>query len=131
MLAYEDQAGALNSTTQTIAGKNGQIVDDQDYVELVKKNKSYGITTNLSVNYKSFSLLAQIATSWGGYNSMDRVKQGTASTNASWSQVTYLTDMYDSYDNPMVNIRICSFMTMLIKHLISGPYLLSGLWFVH
>jgi hypothetical protein len=100
MLAYEDQAGALNATTQTIAGKNGQIVDDQDYVQLVKKNKSYGITTNLSVNYKSFSLLAQIATSWGGYNSMDRVKQGTASTNASWSQVSYLTDMYDSTDNP-------------------------------
>lgn len=99
MLAYEDQAGALNATTQTIAGKNGQIVDDQDYVQLVKKNKSYGITTNLSVNYKSFSLLAQIATSWGGYNSMDRVKQGTSSTNASWSQVKYLNDMYDSTDN--------------------------------
>ena len=100
MMAYEDQAGALNATTQTIAGKNGQIVDDQDYVQLVKKNKSYGITTNLSINYKSFSLLAQIATSWGGYNSMDRVKQGTASTNASWSQVSYLTDMFDSTDNP-------------------------------
>jgi hypothetical protein len=100
MMAYEDQAGALNSTTQTIAGKNGQIVDDQDYVQLVKKNKSYGITTNLSVSYKSFTLLAQIATSWGGYNSMDRVKQGTSSTNASWSQVSYLTDMFDSTDNP-------------------------------
>jgi TonB-linked SusC/RagA family outer membrane protein len=100
MMAYEDQAGALNATTQTIAGKNGQIIDDQDYVELVKKNKAYSITTNLSVGYKSFSLLAQIATSWGGYNSFDRVKQGTASTNASWSQVIYLTDMYDSTDNP-------------------------------
>ena len=43
--------------------------------------------------------MTQIATSWGGYNSMDKVKQGTASTNASWAQVTYLTDMYDSVDN--------------------------------
>ncbi|WP_460557905.1 SusC/RagA family TonB-linked outer membrane protein [Ferruginibacter profundus] len=100
MLAYEDQAGALNSTTQTIADKNGQIVDDQDYVQLVKRNRSYGITTNLSASYKSFSLLAQIATSWGGYNSLDRVKQGTSSTNAMWSQVAYLNDMYDSTDNP-------------------------------
>jgi hypothetical protein len=95
-----DIAGALNSTTQTIAGKNGRIADDEDFVKLVKKNKSYGIATNLSIGYKSFSLMAQIATSWGGYNSHDMIKQGTSSTNAMWSQVAYLTDMYDSTDNP-------------------------------
>jgi hypothetical protein len=100
MLAYEDQAGALNSTTQTIADKNGQIVDDQDYVQLVKRSRSYGITTNLGASWKSFSFLAQISTSWGGYNSIDRIKQGTSSTNAMWSQAAYLTDMYDSTDNP-------------------------------
>lgn len=100
MLAYEDIAGALNSTTQTIAGKNGRIADDEDFVKLVKKNKSYGIATNLSIGYKSFSLMAQIATSWGGYNSHDMIKQGTSSTNAMWSQVVYLNDMYDSTDNP-------------------------------
>jgi hypothetical protein len=38
MMAYQDVAGALNANTQTIAGQNGQINDDQDYVELVKKN---------------------------------------------------------------------------------------------
>jgi hypothetical protein len=100
MMAYEDQAGALNATSKTIAGQNGQINDDQDYVELVKRNQSYGITTNLSIGWKSVSLMAQIATSWGGWNSMDRIKQGTASTNAGWSQVAYLNDMYDSTDNP-------------------------------
>jgi TonB-linked SusC/RagA family outer membrane protein len=100
MLAYEDAAGNLNTTTNTIAGQNGQIVDDQDYVKLAKSSRSYGFATNLRVGYKSFNLLAQISTSWGGYNSLDRVKQGTASTNASWSQVSYLTDMYDSTDNP-------------------------------
>jgi hypothetical protein len=74
-----------------------RLVDEQDYVQLVKKNKSYGITTNISCSYKSFeSYWRRIATSWGGYNSMDRVKQGTASTNASWAQVNYLTDMYDT-----------------------------------
>ncbi|MBC7947379.1 MAG: SusC/RagA family TonB-linked outer membrane protein [Chitinophagaceae bacterium] len=100
MLAYEDIAGNLNANTQTIAGQNGQINDEQDYIKLKNKNKSFGITTNLSVSYKSFSLLAQIATSWGGWNSQDRVKQGTSSTNAMWSQVAYLNDMYDSTDNP-------------------------------
>lgn len=100
MMAYEDIAGDLNSTTKTIGGQNGRIVDDQDYVQLVKSSRSYGITTNLSAGWKSLSLMAQIATSWGGWNSIDRVKQGTASTNAGWSQVAYLTDMYDSTDNP-------------------------------
>jgi TonB-linked SusC/RagA family outer membrane protein len=100
MLAYEDVAGNLNSISQTIADKNGQINDEQDYVKLKNKNKSYSITTNLAVNYKSFSLMAQVATGWGGWNSLDRVKQGTSSTNAMWSQVVYLTDMYDSTDNP-------------------------------
>ena len=100
MLAYEDQAGALNAITKTVAGKNGQIVDDgQDLVQLKKSTQSYGITTNLGVAYKSFNLMAQIATSWGGYNSIDRVKQGTSSTNAMWSQVTYLNDMYDTANN--------------------------------
>ena len=44
--------------------------------------------------------MAQIGTSWGGYNSIDRIKQGTSSTNASWSQAVYLTNMFDSTDNP-------------------------------
>lgn len=100
MMAYEDVAGALNANDKTIAGQDGQINDEQDYVQLVKRNRSYGITTNLNIGYKSFSLMAQIATSWGGWNSLDRVKQGTSSTNAGWAQAAYLVDMYDSTDNP-------------------------------
>lgn len=52
------------------------------------------------MGWKSVSLMAQIATTWGGWNSYDKVQQGTSSTNAGWSQVSYLTDMYDSTDNP-------------------------------
>ncbi|MFI5130992.1 MAG: SusC/RagA family TonB-linked outer membrane protein [Chitinophagales bacterium] len=100
MMAYQDVAGALNANAQTIAGQNGQINDDQDYVELVKKNRSLGFATNLSFTWKSLTLLAQIATGWGGYNSIDKIKQGTSSTNAGWAQAAYLTDMYDSTDNP-------------------------------
>lgn len=100
MMAYEDVAGALNTANKTIGGQNGQINDDQDYVQLVKRNQSYGISTNISIGWKSFSVMAQIATSWGGWNSIDRIKQGTSSTNAGWAQVAYLTNMYDSTDNP-------------------------------
>ncbi|MBB1286494.1 SusC/RagA family TonB-linked outer membrane protein [Flavisolibacter sp. BT320] len=100
MMAYEDIAGDRNSNARTIGGQNGQIIDDQDYVELVKRNQSYGIATNLSANWKSITLMAQVQTSWGGWNSIDRVKQGTSSTNAGWAQVAYLTDMYDEIDNP-------------------------------
>ncbi|HUC82210.1 MAG TPA: SusC/RagA family TonB-linked outer membrane protein [Flavisolibacter sp.] len=100
MMAYEDIAGDRNATSRTIGGQNGQIADEQDYVELVKRNRSYGVVTNLSASWKSITLMAQIQTNWGGWNSIDRVKQGTSSTNAGWSQVSYLTDMYDEVDNP-------------------------------
>lgn len=99
MLAYEDIGGAINGNS--VNGPNGQLIDDgQDLVKLKNNSKSYGVSTNLSVGWKSISLLAQIATSWGGWNSIDRIKQGTSSTNAGWAQVAYLNDMYDSTDNP-------------------------------
>ncbi|WP_164974128.1 SusC/RagA family TonB-linked outer membrane protein [Filimonas effusa] len=100
MLAYEDQAGNLNSTDKTIAGKNGQILKDQDFVKLAKKNITRAITTNLNLDWKGLTFQAQIATSWGGYNSIDYVKQNTASTSLFWSHESYLNDMFDPVDNP-------------------------------
>jgi len=102
MLAYEDVAGALNSITQTVPGPNGTILEDQDYVQLKSKNqnKSYGISTNLFASWKGISLQAQIATSWGGINKIDYLKQGTSSTQSMWAQPIYLNDMFDSTDNP-------------------------------
>jgi TonB-linked SusC/RagA family outer membrane protein len=100
MLVYEDIGGVPDLDNKTFGGQNGQIIEEQDMVLLRKNNRTYGITTNLSVGWKSFTLLAQIATSWGGYNELDRIKQGTSSTNAMWSQAAYLNDMYDSTDNP-------------------------------
>ena len=99
MLAYEDKAGQLDATKRTIAGQNGQITADQDYVELEKKNKSYGINTNLSLSWKGITWAAQIATSWGGYNDIDYIKQGTSTAQLFWSHESYLRDMYDTADN--------------------------------
>lgn len=100
MLAYEDVGGQLNANDKTIAGPNGRIAPDEDYVKLRKSNRSYGFTTNLSFGWKNVTLITQLSTSWGGANFLDYIKQGTSSTNAMWSQPVYLTDMYDSATNP-------------------------------
>jgi len=102
MLVYEDIGGALDAVNRTYGGQNGVIADDgQDLVKLAKNSKSYGFYTNLSVSYAGITLLAQIATSWGGgINRLDFLKQGTSSTQSMWAQPIYLNDMYDSTDNP-------------------------------
>ena len=100
MLVYEDVAGVLDTKNGSLPGPNGAILDEQDYIQLVKKNMSYGITTNLSASWRGFSLSAQISTSWGGVNRLDYIKQGTSSTQSMWAQPVYLNNMYDSTDNP-------------------------------
>jgi TonB-linked SusC/RagA family outer membrane protein len=100
MLAYNDVAGAFNGTDGSLAGPNGQIDSGLDYVKLAKKNTTYGFTTNLGMKYKSFYLKTQIATSWGGYRSIDLVKQGVDRNSwPMWAHESYWTDMYDETDN--------------------------------
>ncbi|AHF16847.1 SusC/RagA family TonB-linked outer membrane protein [Niabella soli] len=100
MLVYQDEAGALDANGKTIAGPNGSVQEDEDYVKLRKSNRSYGLTTNISLGWRNLSLRTQIATSWGGDRMLDYIKQGTSSTNAMWSQPIYLVNMYDSTTNP-------------------------------
>ncbi|MEO6230537.1 MAG: SusC/RagA family TonB-linked outer membrane protein [Ferruginibacter sp.] len=99
MLAYQDIAGDLNSTDRTIAGPNGRVLADQDYVQLAKKNRTSGFSTNIGLRWKGISLNTQISTSWGGYNRVDYVKQGTSSGQIFWSHESYLNDMFDPVDN--------------------------------
>jgi hypothetical protein len=102
MIAYEDVGGALNTVDGTYGGPNGWVDKDsqQDYVQLKKNSRSYGITTNLSFGYAGITLSAQIATSWGGRNTIDWLRNATSSTASIWGQPVYLTDMYDAVDNP-------------------------------
>ncbi len=100
MLAYQDLGGPLDATNETIAGPNGRVESDgQDFTQLVKKNRSYGFNTNIDLSWKSITLSTQIATSWGGYNGIDYIKQGTSSGQIFWSHESYLNDMYDPVDN--------------------------------
>jgi hypothetical protein len=99
MLAYEDRAGQLDADNRTIAGQNGKIEEDEDFARLKKKNRSQGINTSLGFSWKNLSMSAQVAISWGGYNSIDYIKQGTSSGQIFWSHESYLRDMYDTLDN--------------------------------
>jgi len=54
----------------------------------------------LGLTWKGISFLAQIATSWGGINKLDYMKQATGSSNFWWSQPVYMNDMFDPTDNP-------------------------------
>lgn len=99
MLVYEDIAGQIDANNKTYAGPNGTILEKQDFAKLKKSNMNYSIITNLSVSWKGVSLGAQIATSWGGANYLDYIKQGTGSTQSLWSHPIYLTDMYDEVNN--------------------------------
>lgn len=100
MLVYEDIAGALDANNKTIAGPNGTIESGQDFAKIRKSDMTYGITTNLGASWKGITFAAQIATSWGGANYLDYIKQGTSSTHSLWSHPIYLTDMYDPDTNP-------------------------------
>lgn len=94
MLAYQDLGGVFDSTTGVQKGPDGRIMTGEDFTKLVNKNKTYGFTTNLGMNYKNFFMKTQIATSWGGYRSIDVVKQGVGSTHNMWAHESYWTDMY-------------------------------------
>ncbi|WP_163407974.1 SusC/RagA family TonB-linked outer membrane protein [Flavobacterium ajazii] len=104
MLAYEDVGGVFNATTGEQAPADGKIASNEDYVKLVNKNITYGFTTNLGFKYDSFYFKTQIATTWGGYNTIDLVKQGigtsSSGTHNDWSHEIFWTDMYDTTTNP-------------------------------
>jgi TonB-linked SusC/RagA family outer membrane protein len=106
MLAYRDIAGTFDSTTGTQAGADGQIAKNEDYVKLVNKNRTYGFTTNFGLNYGAFYMKTQIATSWGGYRSIDLVGQGTSSANSYWNRESFWKDMYgvDNLDGKYPNM---------------------------
>lgn len=99
MLAYADLAGDLDATKKTIAAPNGKIKEDQDYAMLAKRNSNYGFTTNINLTWKGVSINSQVATSWGGYNRIDYIKQSTSSGQMFWTKESYLNDMYDFTDN--------------------------------
>lgn len=67
MLIYKDVRGALQPDG-TYAGPDGIVDKDNDQVRLSNRSNPYGLTTNLSAEWKGFSISAQVSASWGGYS---------------------------------------------------------------
>lgn len=68
MLIYKDVRGPQQADG-TYAAPDGIVDRDNDQVQLSKRSSNpWGFTTNLSAEYKSFSLTAQISASWGAYS---------------------------------------------------------------
>ncbi|MFV0564730.1 MAG: SusC/RagA family TonB-linked outer membrane protein [Flavobacteriaceae bacterium] len=96
MLAYQDLGGNFDDQTGIQEGPDGVIDEDgvEDYGKLAKSNRNYGFTTNLGMKYKGLYLKTQIATSWGGFNSIDVVPQYTSTNDAFYARESFWTDMY-------------------------------------
>ena len=71
MLIYKDVRGAYDEATDSYAGPNGIVKEDEDKVCLSNRNNPYGFTANLSAEWKGISLTAQISANWGGYSLVD------------------------------------------------------------
>lgn len=67
MLIYKDVRGPQQEDG-TYAEPDGVVDKDNDQVLLSSRSNPYGFTTNLSAEYKGFSLTAQLNASWGGYS---------------------------------------------------------------
>ncbi|MBE6189390.1 MAG: TonB-dependent receptor [Rikenellaceae bacterium] len=67
MLIYKDVRGA-KLEDGTYAGPDGKVDGDEDQVRLSNRSNPYGLTANLSAEWKGLSLTAQISASWGGYS---------------------------------------------------------------
>ncbi|WP_298453555.1 TonB-dependent receptor [uncultured Prevotella sp.] len=70
-LIYKDIRGAYNTETGEYEGPNGIVSEEEDKVLLSSRSNPYGLTANMSAEWKGFSLTAQIGASWGGYSFVD------------------------------------------------------------
>lgn len=91
MLIYKDVRGELQSDG-TYAGPDGVVDGDNDQVRMSNRSNPYGVTTNLSAEYKGFSISAQLSASWGGYSFLptSAIKLGNKGTSSgSYTDLEY------------------------------------------
>ena len=68
MLIYKDVRGYDAETGAYVDQPDGKVDGDDDQVRLSNRSNPYGLTANLSAEWKGLSLTAQISASWGGYS---------------------------------------------------------------
>ena len=67
MLIYKD-VRSYDASTKTYGAPDGIVDGEVDQVRLSNRSNPYGLTANLSAEWKGISLTAQISASWGGYS---------------------------------------------------------------
>ena len=116
MLIYKD----VRSTKQAdgaYGGPDGIVSEQDDKVQLSHRSNPYHITTNLSAEYKDFSITAQLNASWGGYSFVNsKALTPDDGTNSGWENLEYINmpsfwdpdnmyvyqDVYDASGNLLV-----------------------------
>lgn len=103
-LYYRDVRGAFDPVTGTFAAPDG-IVDVNDQIQLSKKKSTkYGMSTNLKLGYKQFSLNAVVTASFGGgFNEIDsqtRKSMKNDLTSIQDNRPSIWNNIYDPVLNP-------------------------------
>lgn len=103
-LSYADVRGALNTATGEFAAPDG-IINENDQIQLAKReNTKYGLSTNLKLGYKNFSLNAVVSASFGGgWNEVDsqtRKTMKSAINDGVDNRPSIWNNIYDPVLNP-------------------------------
>lgn len=68
MLIYKDIRGEVKTDGTYDPNPDHIISNEHDLVKMSHRDNPYGLTTNLSAEWKGISLTAQISADWGGYS---------------------------------------------------------------
>ena len=109
MLIYKDVRGK-QLDDGTYAGPDGIVSKDDDMVQLSRRSNPYSMTMNLNAEWKGISLTAQLAASWGGYETLPgqalKPYYGLEATNmpSFWNVDNMFSyqDVYDASGNLVV-----------------------------
>ena len=98
MLIYKD-VRSTKKADGTYGGPDGIVSEADDKVQLSHRNNPYHFTTNLSAEYKDFSISAQLNASWGGYSFVDsKSLTPNDGSNSGWKNLEYIN--MPSFWNP-------------------------------
>ncbi|MBQ2728691.1 MAG: SusC/RagA family protein, partial [Alistipes sp.] len=111
MLIYKDVRGQYDAATKTYGAPDGIVDQELDQVHLSNRSNPYGLTANLSAEWKGLSLTAQISASWGGYSFVPSSAINTSATALEYTNVPSFwnvdnmfsyQDVYDAAGNLVV-----------------------------
>ncbi len=111
MLIYKDVRGQQDKATGAYGAPDGIVDQKLDQVQISNRSNPYGLTANLSAEWKGLSLTAQISASWGGYSFVPSQAYNIDATELEYTNVPSFwnvenmfsyQDVYDAAGNLVV-----------------------------